>query len=116
MDDTSKDTEWWWIDYLENEMDPSLDKDLQILLEHSQEDRDAFENFRLLKEWLRESDPVAHWPIEPAWSECAETSWRPSIMTTITKPIGQPCRGKQSLSAFEPDLCFFESFKVGQGF
>lgn len=64
MENASNESEWWWIDYLENEMNPSLDKDLELLLEHSQEDRDAFENFRVLKEWLRESDPVAHWPLE----------------------------------------------------
>lgn len=53
-----KDTEWWWIDYLENELDPALDKDLELLLEHSQEDRDSFEKFRLLKQWVSESDPA----------------------------------------------------------
>jgi hypothetical protein len=64
MEDTDKGNEWWWIDYLENEMDPSLDKDLELLLEHSQEDRDAFENFRLLKEWLRNCDPIGDWPVD----------------------------------------------------
>lgn len=61
---TLKDTEWWWIDYLENEFDPALEKDLETLLQHSQEDRDSFENFRLLKQWVRESDPIAGWPLE----------------------------------------------------
>jgi hypothetical protein len=59
-----KDTEWWWIDYLEDELDPALDKDLELLLDHSQRDRDSFENFRLLKQWVRESDPVATWPLD----------------------------------------------------
>lgn len=80
MEDTSHETEWWWIDYLENEMDPSLDKDLELLLEHSQEDRDAFENFRLLKEWLRESDPVADWPIETRLERV-----RRNIMMTVNQ-------------------------------
>ena len=57
------DTQWWWIDYLEDEMDPGLDSDLQLLLQHSQEDRDSFEQFRLLREWLRDSDPVTDWPL-----------------------------------------------------
>lgn len=56
--------EWWWIDYLEDELDSALEKDLELLLEHSQEDRDSFENFRLLKQWLSESDPVKDWPLE----------------------------------------------------
>lgn len=64
MDVTAKETEWWWIDYLENELDSSLEADLEMLLEHSQEDRDSFENFRLLKAWVRESDPILNWPIE----------------------------------------------------
>ncbi|MBX3022826.1 MAG: hypothetical protein KF799_14220 [Bdellovibrionales bacterium] len=60
MEDSLKDTEWWWwIDYLENEFDPTLDKDLELLLEHSAEDRDSFENFRLLKQWVKESDPAS---------------------------------------------------------
>lgn len=56
--------DWWWIDYLENEMDPSLEQDLQMLLDGSQEDRDAFESYRVLKEWLLGSDPIADWPLE----------------------------------------------------
>jgi hypothetical protein len=54
----------WWVDYLENEMDPSLEKDLQLLLQNSQEDRDAFESYRLLREWLKASDPIGDWPLE----------------------------------------------------
>jgi hypothetical protein len=64
MNVTQKETEWWWIDYLENELDSSLEADLEMLLQHSQEDRDSFENFRLLKQWLRESDPVLNWPLD----------------------------------------------------
>jgi hypothetical protein len=64
MDVSHKETEWWWIDYLENELDSSLEADLEMLLQHSQEDRDSFENFRLLKQWVRESDPILDWPIE----------------------------------------------------
>ena len=60
----TKESEWWWIDYLENELDSSLERDLELLLENSQEDRDSFENFRLLKQWVRESDPVAQMPLE----------------------------------------------------
>lgn len=56
--------EWWWIDYLENEMDPGVEKDLELLLEHSQEDRDSFENFRLLKQWLADCDSATDAEIE----------------------------------------------------
>lgn len=78
MDEILKDTEWWWIDYLENEFDSSLEKDLETLLQHSQDDRDSFENFRLLKAWLSESDPIAGWPIE---ERCARM--RGHVMTAI---------------------------------
>lgn len=64
VDDVSEDSEWWWIDYLENEFDASLEADLQMLLEHSQEDRNHFENFRILRQWLKESDPAFDWPVE----------------------------------------------------
>lgn len=55
---------WWWIDYLEDEIGPSLEKDMELLLHHSTEDRDAFENFRLLKSWLKESDPARDHDVE----------------------------------------------------
>jgi hypothetical protein len=56
--DEFKETEWW-IDYLENELEPSLLCDLEALLEHSSEDRDSFESFRVLRAWVRDSDPLA---------------------------------------------------------
>ncbi len=56
--------DWWWIDYLENEMDPSLELELQGLLASSQEDRDAFEGYRIIREWLKSSDPAVGLPIE----------------------------------------------------
>ena len=64
MSETEKDLAWWWIDYLENEMDPGLDQDLEFLLNHCEEDRLSFEHFRLLREWLRDSDPIRDWPID----------------------------------------------------
>lgn len=73
-----KESDWWWIDFLENEFDPGLEKDLELLLEHSQEDRDSFENFRLLKQWVRESDPVAGWRVEERLQKV-----RSKVMTSI---------------------------------
>ena len=63
-DNDAEPTDWWWIDYLEDEMSPSLEHDLQSLLQHSDEDRNTFERFRLLREWLRGSDPIHQWPLE----------------------------------------------------
>lgn len=64
MKDQTKTTDWWWIDYLEDLLGPDLEKDLQTLLENSEEDRDTFESIRLLREWLAACDPVRDWPIE----------------------------------------------------
>lgn len=80
-----KETEWWWIDYLENELEPGLEKDLELLLEHSQEDRDSFENFRLLRQWVRESDPIASWPLEDRM-----TRMRAGVMKAIQDMKPEP--------------------------
>ncbi len=64
MEEPMKDVDWWWIDYLENEMDPAVEKDLESLLMNSEEDQKSFESFRLLKEWLVGSDPIGDWPLE----------------------------------------------------
>jgi hypothetical protein len=64
MDTSAVETDWWWIDYLENELDVALERDLESLLKHSAEDRDTFENFRLLKEWVKASDTVNATEIE----------------------------------------------------
>jgi hypothetical protein len=49
---------------LEDELDSGLETDLETLLAHSAEDRDSFENFRLLKAWVKDSDPLAELDIE----------------------------------------------------
>ncbi len=86
MDDSLQETEWWWIDFLENEFDPLLEKDLELLLEHSAEDRDSFENFRLVRQWVRESDPAKEVDIESRLP-----SMRAKIMQAVmaTEPIAK---------------------------
>ncbi len=96
MDDSFKDTEWWWIDYLENEFDAVMEKDLETLLQYSQEDRDSFENFRLLKQWLGESDPIAAWPLEERTKRM-----RASVMAAIAdaeiEPTGLETKPRERL-------------------
>ena len=84
-----EDSEWWWIDYLENELDPGLENDLQTLLQNSQEDRDSFENFRLLKQWVGESDPVGDWPITERLRRV-----RANVMAAIADVEIEPARPK----------------------
>lgn len=64
--ESQKETDWWWVDYLENEMDPSLEKDLEELLKCSASDRAAFDKISLVRRWLSESDPAKGLPVEAA--------------------------------------------------
>jgi hypothetical protein len=80
MSDESGATEWWWIEYLENEMDPGMEKDLELLLEHSEEDRTSFEHIRLLRAWLGSCDPVKDWPLDDRL-----TRMRRKVMREIEK-------------------------------
>jgi hypothetical protein len=84
---------WWWIDYLENELDPGLEKDMEQLLQHSEEDRDSFERFRLLREWLRGSDPIKDWPVEERL-----TRMHCKVMREVTKMSYREARATKSLS------------------
>lgn len=61
-----KDENWWWIDYIEGELDPTTHPDIEFLLEKSLDDREEFESWRLLKTWIKEVDPVGK---EEKWSQ-----------------------------------------------
>ena len=95
MDVLGLSDDWWWIDFLEDELDPMLDNDLVMLLEHSGEDRESFESFRLLKQWLKESDPIEGWPIEARLKRM-----RDNIMLAIeetpaeVRPVEKPVEKK----------------------
>ena len=84
---SDEDIQWWWIDYLENEFEPGLEADLQLLLEHSQEDRDSFDNFCLLRKWVKESDPVGEWPLEDRLKRV-----RASVMSAIESCEMEPLK------------------------
>ena len=47
-----------WLDYLENEVEPSLREDVELLLEHSAEDKKRLNDWKLLKSSLRRADPL----------------------------------------------------------
>ncbi len=84
MTDDLKENEWWWIDYLEDEFDPSLNQDLEKLLGCSQEDRDVFESFRALRQWLRRSDPASSL-LELNEIKTAGPSMRDKVMNELSK-------------------------------
>ncbi|MGZ3722947.1 MAG: hypothetical protein ACXVA9_08465 [Bdellovibrionales bacterium] len=83
MSDEMGITEWWWVEYLENEMDPVIEKDLELLLQHSEEDRVSFEHIRLVREWLGSCDPIKDWPLEDRL-----TRMRRKVMRAIEKDAG----------------------------
>lgn len=58
--------DWWWIDYIEGELDPTTHPDVEFLLEKSKADREEFESWRQLKAWVKEVDPVKKG--KPEWS------------------------------------------------
>lgn len=60
-----KEGNWWWIDYMEGELDPTTHPDIEFLLEKSPVDREEFESWRTLKTWVKEVDPAGH---EVSWS------------------------------------------------
>lgn len=81
MGEEEKETDWWWIDYLEGEMDAQIEADLLVLLDHSEKDREAFDNFRLIREWVRDSDPAR--TLE--WSAVELNHGRRRIMSQIQR-------------------------------
>lgn len=78
--ETITECDWWWIDFLEDELEASLEKDIELLLEKSQEDRDNFETFRLLRKWVKESDSV-----NEAEIEAHAVRMRAGVMEAIAK-------------------------------
>ena len=82
MDELEKESEWWWIDYLEDEFPKELEEDLERLLQNSAEDRDRFEKFRLLKQWVKGSDLVTEVESE---LEKRLPALRQKIMAEVTK-------------------------------
>lgn len=86
MIDDEKESEWWWIDYLEDEFDESINTDLERLLHCSSEDRDLFEAFRTLRSWIKRSDPIEAGDL--TLTESSRT--REAVMSIILKERRAP--------------------------
>lgn len=71
-----KEENWWWIDYMEGELDPTTHPDIEFLLEKSPADREEFESWRTLKSWVREVDPIK----EAQWSESDLSNLKEKIL------------------------------------
>lgn len=49
----------WWLEHLEEELEPNLREDLELLLMSSKEDRRVFESLERTRRLVKESDDVA---------------------------------------------------------
>lgn len=65
------------------ELEPMLKKDLVWLLKNL--DQMPIETFRLLKQWLSESDPVLEWPLEERLPRI-----RARVMDVVSREIRTP--------------------------
>ncbi len=70
----------WWVEYLENEVDPSLKQDMEKLLKSSGKDRSSVETLAALRQWVADSDPV-----EDLWRENKMKSLQDRILNAIDK-------------------------------
>lgn len=70
----------WWIDYLENEMEPAMRADLDKLLAKSGKDQASLEALASLRQWVADSDPV-----EELWREKKMASLRLKIDQAIDR-------------------------------
>lgn len=102
----------WWIEYLEDEMDPSLQADLETLLARSESDRISLESLSSIRTWIKESDPM-------------EDLWRPEFeaeslkktlkaVETAMKPSEKKSRARAN-SQNREDLFLAELIFEGSG-
>ncbi|HAG90331.1 MAG TPA: hypothetical protein DCL41_00575 [Bdellovibrionales bacterium] len=76
----NEDVDWWWIDYLEGELDPTTEPDIEFLLEKSATDQKNFESWKLLKTWVKEVDPAK----ETQWASQELGTMKSEILKTLT--------------------------------
>lgn len=87
MKATEADGDWWWIDFLENDLDPSTLPDIEYLLTHSESDQAEFERWRSLRQWVRESDPVSR--NKELWSASELSAQKNKIMSAVFEPVSK---------------------------
>jgi hypothetical protein len=83
----------WWVDFLENEVEPGLKLDLEKLLAKSGKDRAALDALANLRRWIADSDPV-------------NDLWSNEKMRALAKKIDQavealPAHGSAEATAAE---------------
>src|SRR5689334_2164663 len=76
----------WWVDFLENDVEPGLKEDMEKLLAKSGKDRASLDALASLRQWVADSDP-------------AQDLWKEEKMAALTEKINRavkatPLRGK----------------------
>jgi hypothetical protein len=56
MNKKDQESEWYWVDFMEDDIDESLKEDLSLILEHSKAKKDILTDFRAIREIVAASD------------------------------------------------------------
>jgi len=89
----NEDTDWWWIDYMEGELEPTTLPDIEFLLEKSPADRQNFESWQLLKSWVKEVDEAS--PSECLWSEAELSQLKLKTMSSLPSKSKGACQSSE---------------------
>ncbi len=80
MSDSNPESNWWWVDYMEGELDPTTHPDIEFLLEKSADDREEFESWRTLRAWVKDVDPAQN---KELWSSAELNVLKDDILKSI---------------------------------
>jgi hypothetical protein len=64
--------EEWWMDYLEDELEPEFKRELASLLARSSSDRKFLNDTAQVRQWIKQSDPISDLWDESRFVELAE--------------------------------------------
>lgn len=79
-----KNDDWWWIDYIEGELEPTTVPDVEFLLDKSKSDREEHETWCLLKSWVKEVDPIGKKEI---WSKSDLAELKDEVMKGLGSQV-----------------------------
>lgn len=75
--------EWWWIDYLEDEVEPDWRKDLEQVLQNSSHAQKTLETFKALKAWVKSTEGADLEATAPDYWQ----GLHDNIMSQLDKPL-----------------------------
>jgi hypothetical protein len=78
----------WWVEFLENEIEPSLRQDMEKLLRKSRRHQASLESLAQLRQWVEDSDPV-----EDLWDEEKVRKAQAKLLKAIAKQ--PPVKGRK---------------------